>query len=231
MSTSTLRRSVARRACTCDSKCSPQYSARTICSSAPEPPSLFTARMRLMSGQPATRIADAQRRRDRLGERTDVHHAIVARHRAQRARTLSVPHQVGVALVLEDRHAEAAGELEQLRHGGLRSSPWPWGSAPSGWCRCTSAATPLPLRDPRARIVSASIVQAVVVHGDADDVHAAPLQPRDRAAVGHLLDDHRVARCQQHVVHQIEPLQRTGSDEHFVGRARDARHRVRACGR
>ena len=55
ISTSHFLRRVLRNALTWESKCSWQYSARIICSSAPEPPSFLIARMRLMRRPPVTR--------------------------------------------------------------------------------------------------------------------------------------------------------------------------------
>ena len=42
---------------------------------------------------------------------------------------------------------------------------------------------------------------------DADDVHAQALQPRDGAAVSHVLDDDRVAGSKQHLVDKVHALQ------------------------
>ena len=59
-------------------------------------------------------VADAQRRRDRLGERADVDDAAVLAHGVERRRPLAVPDQIGIAVVLEDRHAVLLGEPQQL---------------------------------------------------------------------------------------------------------------------
>ena len=68
-------------------------------------------------------VADAQRRRDRLRERADMHDAAVPAHGVDRRRPLAVPDQVGVAIVLEHRHAVRLRQLQQfgaarLRHDG-----------------------------------------------------------------------------------------------------------------
>ncbi len=84
-------------------------------------------------------IAEPQRRCDRLRERADMDDAVVARHAAQRLRPLSVPDQIRVALVLEDRHAVGLRELRAIRRAVPRSSRSRSGSAPSESCRCTWA--------------------------------------------------------------------------------------------
>ena len=59
-------------------------------------------------------VADPQRRRDRLGERTDMDDAGALAHGIDRGWAAAVPDQVGIAVVLEDRHAVLFRQLEQL---------------------------------------------------------------------------------------------------------------------
>ena len=58
--------------------------------------------------------ADPQRRRDRFGKRADMDDAAVLAHRMERGRALAVPDQVGIAVVLEDRHAVLLRQLQQF---------------------------------------------------------------------------------------------------------------------
>ena len=70
--------------------------------------------MRDSTSQPRDDVADAQRRRDRLRERADMHDAAGPAHGVDRGRPLAVPDQVGIAVVLEDRHAVRLGQLQQF---------------------------------------------------------------------------------------------------------------------
>ena len=142
-------------------------------------------------------------------------------HGVERGRPLVIPDEVGVAVVLEDRHAVGFGELEHFDAAGLGQDACRSGSARSGWCRCISARTPRRLRSSSA-LESASIRMPSLVERDADDVDAEPRQPVDRALVAVLLDDDGVAARQQHAVDQIERLQRAGGDQDVVGGAGDA---------
>ena len=84
-------------------------------------------------------VADAQRRRDRFGERADMDDAAVLAHGVERRRPPAVPDQIGVAIVLEDRHAVCSRRAAAARAGALRSGSCRSDFARSGWCRCISA--------------------------------------------------------------------------------------------
>ena len=56
-----------------------------------------------------------KRRRDRLRERADVDDVAGLAHGVERGRTLAAPDQVGIAIVLEDRHAVVFGQLAAAR--------------------------------------------------------------------------------------------------------------------
>src|SRR5262245_21145056 len=59
-------------------------------------------------------VADAQRRRDRFGKRTDVNDASAPAHGVERGRPPAVPDQVGVAIILENRHVVLFRQAQQL---------------------------------------------------------------------------------------------------------------------
>ena len=63
---------------------------------------------------------------------------------------------------------------------------------------------------------------AVAVERDAHRVDAQSRQPRQRALIAFLLDEHGVSARKQRAVDEIERLQRAGGDEDFVGGAGDA---------
>jgi membrane protein DedA with SNARE-associated domain len=62
---------------------------------------------------------------------------------------------------------------------------------------------------------------AVAVDRDADRRHAEPHEARERALIGVLLADHRVAAREQRAVDEIERLQRAGDHHDVVRRAGD----------
>src|ERR1044072_2069252 len=99
ISVSTLARSALRSAGTCVVKCGAEYSASTIYSSAPEPASVLSARMRAMialggrereHGSHDRRRrqdeADAQHGRDEFRERAAMDHVGVLAYRIERRR-------------------------------------------------------------------------------------------------------------------------------------------------
>ena len=56
----------------------------------------------------------------------------------------------------------------------------------------------------------------------ADDVDADPAQLCQIPAIGEFLEDHRVARFEQHLVDKVDRLARTRRDQHVVGGGLDA---------
>ena len=66
-------------------------------------------------------------------------------------------------------------------------------------------------------------VQAVVLHGDRQHVHAVQPQLQERAVVGRRLDGHQVARLEQRLQQEHEALEGAVGDEHLVRATRRAR--------
>ena len=108
-------------------KCGAQYSASTICSSAPEPASVFSASIRDSIAQGATmkptRSAGAI---DLENEPMWMTPPFLA-HGVERGRALAVPDQVGIAIVLEDRHAILLRRASGARRGALSGMMVPVG--------------------------------------------------------------------------------------------------------
>ena len=166
-------------------------------------------------------VADTQRRRDRLGERADVDDAAMLAHGVDRRRALVVPDQVGVAIVLEDRHAVLCRQPQQLDAATFRHD----GSGRilhgrDGVDVLRPDALALEVGERRGHRIGA---HAVAVERHADHVHAHALHAVDRALVGLLLEQHGVAARQQRPVDQVERLQRTRSHQDVVGGAGNAR--------
>ena len=146
--------------------------------------------------------------------------AVMPAHGVERRRPLAVPDQVRIAIVLEDRHAILHREPEHLLPTRFAQD------GPSrilhGWHRVNvfrPHAAALEIVERGGKGVHA---HAVVVKRNADGVDAEPLQARQRALIGRLLDDDSVAAREQNSVHQIERLQRAGRDQDFVGIAGNA---------
>ncbi len=164
--------------------------------------------------------ADAQGRRNRFRERADVDDAAVPAHGVDRGRPLAVPDQVGIAVVLEDRHAVLLRQFQHLRAAGLRhdrASRVLHGRDGVDVFRRDAAALVVGERG-RQRVHP----HALIVQGNADRLDAEPRQPGQCALIGLLLDQHGVAARQQGLVDEIERLQRTRDDRDVVGGAGDA---------
>ena len=137
-----------------------------------------------------------------------------------RRRPLSVPDQIGVAIVLEDRHAVFGGEPQQFEPARLVHDR-------AGRILHGRDGVNI-FRPHRARFQIVEHIRqhvhphAAVVERNADSVDAEPRQPRQRTLIAGLLDDDGVAAVEQNAVDQIERLQRAGGDEDFVGGAGDA---------
>ena len=146
--------------------------------------------------------------------------AAVLAHRMQRRRPLAVPDQVGIAIVLEDRHAVLFGEPQHFvpaRFAQDRAGRILHGRDGVDVFRPDAAA--LEIVERRGQRVHA---HAVAVERNADGVDAEPGPAIERALIGLGLGDDGVAARQQDAVDQIERLQRAGGDQDFVGVAGDA---------
>ncbi len=146
--------------------------------------------------------------------------AAVPVHRIERGRPFAVPDQVGIAIVLEDRHAVLRGELQELRAACLQHDAAGrvlHGRDGVDVFRRGAAALEVGERG-RQRVHP----HPLVVERDADHVYAEPGQPVQRALIGLLLDDNGVAARQQRRVDEVERLERAGDDQDIVGDAVDA---------
>ena len=136
-----------------------------------------------------------------------------------RGRALAVPDQVGIAIVLEDRHAIGFRKLQELGAAGHRHD---------GAGRILHGRNGVDVfrRDAAAIEVGERRRQRVhphplLVERDADHVDAEPVQPVQRSLIAVTLDDDGIAARQQRRVDEIERLQRAGHDQYVVGRAVD----------
>ena len=146
--------------------------------------------------------------------------AAVPAHRVERGRALAVPDQVGVAIVLENRHAVLCGELQELGAARL-------GHDGAGRVLHGRDGVDVFRRDAAALEVGERRRQrvhphALMVERNADHIDAEPGQPVQRALIGVALDDDGVAARQQRRVDEVERLQRAGDDQDVVGGAVDA---------
>ena len=166
-------------------------------------------------------VANAQGGRDRLGERPAVDHPRGIAQRPDRRRPRPLPQEVGVAVVLEDRHAEPLRQLQQLEPAGLGQH---------------AARRVLHRRDridvlrphalalkPRQDLAERVGPDALLVERRPDGVHADGGKSRQRAAIGRGLGDHGIAGREQDRVDQIERLKRAGGDQDLVGATIHAR--------
>ena len=130
--------------------------------------------------------------------------AAVFAHGIQRRRTFAIPDQIGVAIVLEDRHAMLLGELEHF------GTPRFWQNR-AGWIlhrrhrvnvfRANVAA--LEIVERRGQRIHA---HAIAVERNADRVDAKPRPAIERALIGFGFGDDGIAARQQNAVDQIERL-------------------------
>ena len=139
----------------------------------------------------------------------------------QRRRPLAVPDQVGIAIVLEDRHAVLFGEPQHVvpaRFAQNRAGRILHGRDGVDVFRPDAAA--LEIVERRGERVHA---HALAVERNADGVDAEPGPAIERALIGLGLGDDRIAARQQDAVDQIERLQRARGDQDLAGVAGDAR--------
>ena len=138
-------------------------------------------------------------------------------HGVDRGRALAVPDQVGIAVVLENRHAILLRQLQQFGAARLRHDG-------AGRILHRRDGVDVFRRDAAALEIGERCGQrvhphALAVEWNADRVDAEPGQPVQRALVGFLLDDHGVATRQQRRIDEVERLQRAGDDQDIVGGA------------
>ncbi len=146
-------------------------------------------------------------------------HAAVRAHRMDRRRPLSRPDQIGIAIVLEDRHAVFGRQSQQFGAPALRHDAAGrvlHGRDGVDVFRPDAAALEIGQR--RGQHVHA---HAILVEGNADHVDAEPRQAGQRALIALLLDNHGIAARQQRAVDEVERLQRAGHDQEIVDRAVD----------
>ena len=153
--------------------------------------------------------------------------AAVPAHRIERGRALAVPDQVGIAIVLEDRHAILCCELQELGAARLRQDG-------AGRVLHGRDGVDVFRRDAMALEVGERGRQRVhphplLVKRDADRVDAKPGQSVQRALIGLPLDNNGVAARQQRRVDEVERLQRAGDDQDIVGDAVDAGIALEFC--
>src|SRR5262252_9787254 len=166
-------------------------------------------------------VADAQRRRDRFGKRTDVDDAAALAHGVERRRPPAVPDEVGVAIILENRYVVLFRQAQQLVTALLaqdRAGRILHGRDGVDVFGADAAALEVVKRGGHG-----VGPHAVAVERDAHGVDAQSREPRQRALIAFLLDEDGVSARKQRAVDEVERLQRAGGDEDFVGRAGDAR--------
>ena len=146
--------------------------------------------------------------------------AAVPAHGVKRRRTLAVPDQVGIAIVLENRHAILLREREELGAARLgHDGPGRVLHGRDGVDVFRLDAAPLEVGE---RLGQRVHPHAVLVKRNADRVDAKPGQPVQRALIGVALDDHGIAAGEQRRVDEVERLQRAGDDQDVIGDAVDA---------
>ena len=168
--------------------------------------------------------AQAQRRRDVLGERADVDHAVVAGHGPHGGRAAAVEGEVRVAVVLEDRHVVGLGEGQDL--GAARRAHHRRRRVLHGRDGVDEL-RPHTLRlQVGQRLAEGCRRQPVTVDRHPDDLGAPALHARQRAAVGLLLDDDGVALGDQRAEHELQRRAGARGHRHLVGRHLDPRVRL-----
>ena len=140
--------------------------------------------------------------------------------RVERRRRAVLPGEIGVALVLEDRHTVLGRQLQQSvptldRHDRA-------GRVLDGRDRVNELRGDPPALQVLQDLFKSIHADAVVVERGRDDVGAEPLHLADRPAIGELLNDHRIAGLDEGGVEEIHALQRARRQHDVVGRAGNA---------
>ena len=142
--------------------------------------------------------------------------------RPQRRHRLALVAQLGVRVVLEHRHLEAARQRQQLL-AALEREHGAGGVLEGG--QGVDELGP----EPRQRALEHVGAHAVLVGGHADEARPRAAEGLQRADEGRLLDDDGVARVEEDARREVEALLRAGQHHHLGGRAAHAarRHHLR----
>ncbi len=141
-------------------------------------------------------------------------------HGVKRGRALAAPGQIGITVVLEDRHAIGLGQRQQLLaafEAEDRAGRVLYGR--DGVDEFRPRAFGFEIGERRLQRIHP---HAVLVERNADDIDAEPLVAVERALVAVALADQRVAAREQRAVHEIERLQRARGEEDVVEGGFDA---------
>src|SRR5262244_3673088 len=147
-------------------------------------------------------------------------HAAGLAHGVERWRPPPAPNQVGVAIVLEDRHAIVLRQPEKLASAMLRHDGA--GRILHGRDRVDVLRPDVAALEIGERRRQCLHTHAVLVERNADRLDAQAIEPRERALIGVLLDDNGVAACEQHAVDEVERLQGPRHDQNLVEGARNS---------
>ena len=144
-------------------------------------------------------VADPQGRGDGLGEGAAVEHAAVLVQGMDRRGPLAAPDQVGITVVLEDRHVVLAGQGQKLQaplaaHDGARGVL----DGRDGEDVLGLAASAFQVGQGGGQPVHA---HAAVVQVDPQGFHAAAVQAAQGAGVVLGLDDYQIPGVQEQGVH------------------------------
>src|SRR5436190_9150329 len=150
-------------------------------------------------------IANPQRRGDRFGEGADVNNSARFAHGVKRGGAAAIPDQIGVALVLENRNPMLLRDAQQLE-------PALFAHDGAGWILYGGDSVDVFGTDaPRMEMIECRRQgidpQTLAIERNAYGLYTAPGQPRERAAVAFLLDQHRISRREQNAVDEIYGLQ------------------------
>ena len=166
-------------------------------------------------------VAKAQGGRQGLGKGADVQNVVAVVQAIDGRRPLTFPDQVGVALVLEDRHAVFAAEAQHLvttfhaehRAGGVLQGG-------DGVDELGSDAVAAKVGERSGQGVHA---HAVFVQWNANHVHVQLAPPAHHALIREQLGDDSVAGFQQDLVDELDALVGARGDEDvFAGRPQAA---------
>ena len=150
--------------------------------------------------------AQAQARRQALGERTLVDPRAVLQTGAHRAALAGVVHQVAVGIVLEQRHAGAfagSGQCVPLGSGVAVAGGVLEGRNGVG----------------KGRFGVAEAGSAHGVGGEGRKARTKEAEHLQRGQVGGRFDGHRRTRIDEQLARQIDALLRTGQHQHPLGAA------------
>ena len=131
-------------------------------------------------------------------------------------RRAAAPDQIGVALVLEDRHAILPGKRQHLLAAFQRQDAA--GRILDGGDGVDVFRRHALLLQALQRRGQCIHPHAVLIQRHADDVGTDALEPVDRAGVAEFLQDHGVARIDEQSADHVDALAGAGRDQHLVAR-------------